>query len=147
MKINIIKLTDDAIIPSYQTEGAAGFDLHILEDYSLAPGEKRVFGTGLSFEIPVGYELQIIPRSGISLKTNLKISNSPGCVDSDYRGEVGIIVEHIISSLNVQEPIALQKGMRIAQGKIVPVVRAEFNLVDSLTPTNRGAGAYGSSGV
>ena len=124
MKVNIKLLHADAIIPKYQTSGSAGFDIHAVEHTEVYPGETKVLKTGLSFEIPEGYELQIVPRSGISAKTKLRISNSPGTIDSDFRGEVGIIVDNI-----------------------APVIQATFIEVDNLEKTERGKEGFGSTGT
>lgn len=94
LKVKIKKLHEDAIIPKYQSQGASGFDLHALEDIELQAGETKLIRTGLAFEIPEGYELQIRPRSGLSLKTKLRVVNSPGTCDSDFRGEICIIMEN-----------------------------------------------------
>ena len=117
MKVNIKLLHADAIIPKYQTSGSAGFDIHAVEHTEVYPGETKVLKTGLSFEIPEGYELQIVPRSGISAKTKLRISNSPGTIDSDFRGEVGIIVDNIDFHSDKKIPYIIKIGDRIAQGK------------------------------
>lgn len=140
--IKVQILNNDAKIPEYKTEGSSGFDLQSMETWLLAPGEIHVFGTGLAFEIPEGYEMQIRPRSGLSAKTHLRLPNAPGTIDSDYRGEVGIILENISN-----EPIVISKGDRVAQGVIQQVEYAKFKLVDDLSQTERGDGGYGSTGV
>lgn len=140
--VNIKKNHVNAIIPKYQTDGSAGFDLHSAESGTIFPGETLVINTGLSFEIPLGYEIQIRPRSGISLKTKIRVSNSPGTVDSDFRGVVGIIIDNIGT-----ESFCINVGDRIAQGVLCPVAKAIFNELDQLSDTSRGSGAYGSSGV
>ena len=144
MIINVKKLAEDAIIPEYQTAGAAGFDFHALEEIYIYPGDISLVKTGLAFEIPEGYELQVIPRSGVSLKTKLRVANSPGCIDSDYRGEVCVIMENI-SKHDSRIPIIIKKHERIAQGKIVPIVRADFKQVSALSVTKRGEGGFGST--
>lgn len=106
------------------------------------PGETVLVGTGLSFEIPLGFELQVRPRSGMSLKTKLRVSNSPGTIDSDYRGEVKIIIDNIGHS-----PYTVEIGDRIAQGVIAQAFQTVFEEVTELTDTERGAGGFGSSGV
>lgn len=157
IRVRVKKLHPDAVIPEYKTEGAAGFDLVAVEDVLINRGETKLVRTGLAFEIPPGYELQIRPRSGLSLETPLRIANAPGTVDSDYRGEVKIIVtniapydedledEYYIGSESNFEYI--EKGTRIAQGVIAPVFRAEFEEVDELSGTERGAGGFGSTGM
>jgi dUTP pyrophosphatase len=142
MEIEIKKVRENAIIPKYQTEGAAGFDLSSCVYKLLAPGETAVIPTGLAFELPFGVELRVQPRSGLSLKTKLRVTNSPGCVDSDFRGEVGIIVENTGSKV-----FEIFEGDRIAQGIVSPVIRAVFKEVETLSDTSRGSGAYGSTGV
>jgi dUTP pyrophosphatase len=144
MKVKIKRLTEAATIPKYQTSGASGFDFHSLENLSLRPGKTTLVKTGLSFEIPPGHELQVRPRSGTSLKTKLRISNSPGTIDSDFRGEVCIIIDHI-GDMGDPE-IKVNKGDRIAQGVIVPVVQGEFQLVDELNESERNNGSFGSTG-
>lgn len=140
MKINIKKENDSISLPKFQTSGAAGFDLEASEDTVIMPGKTTIVKTGLSFEIPEGYELQIRPRSGVTVKTKLRVCL--GTVDSDYRGEVGIIVDNIGS-----EPINVKKNERLAQGVIAPVVQAVFEMVDFLNETERGAAGFGSTGV
>ena len=145
MKIKIKKLHEDAVIPKYQTTGAAGFDLHALEDMYIPAGHTKLVKTGLSFEIPVGFELQVRPRSGVSLKTKLRIANSPATIDSDYRGDVGIIVDNVIDKDNVFSSLKINKGDRIAQGVICPIVQAEFEECNELSDTSRGSGGFGST--
>lgn len=146
MKIKIKKLHQDATIPMYATSGSAGFDFHSIEDVNIYPGQTIAIKTGLSFEIPIGYELQVRPRSGLSLKTNLRISNSPGTIDSDYRGEVCIIVDNIDFSSETKASYEIKKGDRIAQGVICPIQQVEFEEVDELNKTNRGESGFGSTG-
>jgi dUTP pyrophosphatase len=147
MFVKIKKLHSDAIIPKYQTSGAAGFDIHAIQHTEIYPGETKILKTGLSFEIPQGYELQIVPRSGVSVKTKLRISNSPGTVDSDFRGEVGIIVDNIDLNSDKRVPYIIKVGDRIAQGKITPVVQAIFIETDDLEQTERGEKGFGSTGI
>lgn len=144
IRVRVKKLREDAVIPEYKTEGAAGFDLVAAEDVTINAGETVTVPTGLAFEIPEGYELQIRPRSGLSLKTPLRIANSPGTIDSDYRGEVKII---ITNTGQCDDYYNIYKGDRIAQGVIVPVMRAEFEEVDELSETSRGYGGFGSTGM
>lgn len=144
IRVRVKKLREDAVIPEYKTPGAAGFDLVAAEDVTINAGETVTVPTGLAFEIPEGYELQIRPRSGLSLKTPLRIANSPGTIDSDYRGEVKIIVTN---TGQCDDYYNIYKGDRIAQGVIVPVMRAEFKEVDELSETSRGYGGFGSTGM
>lgn len=150
MKIQIKKLCDEAQVPQYATPGAAGFDLHAVENYWIAPGETALVKTGLSFAIPEGYELQVRPRSGLSLKTPLRVANSPGTIDSDYRGEVCVIMTNTASPNPEGElsPLSeqIKMGDRIAQGVICPIIQAEFELTDALPETKRGKGGFGSTG-
>ena len=148
MRIRIKKLHEDAVIPKYQTEGAAGFDFHSLEDHTIYPGNTTLIDTGLAFEIPEGYELQVRPRSGMSLKTSLRVANSPGSVDSDFRGSVKIIAhnsDHDCPQYGGGEKIFIKKGDRIAQGMICPVIRASFLEVEELNETDRGDKGFGST--
>lgn len=146
VKVKIKKLHPDAVIPQYASEGASGFDLVAVEDVEVWPGETVKVRTGLAFEIPEGYELQIRPRSGISTKTKIRIPNSPGTVDADYRGEVLVLIENTTDE-TTNALFQIRKGDRIAQGVIVPVVRAEFEEVEELSETKRGSGGFGSTGV
>lgn len=143
MFIRIKKTHEDAVVPKYQTEGASGFDLHAIEDYKLFPGQIVLVDTGIIFEIPIGLELQIRPRSGLSFKTPLRISNSPGTVDSDFRGSVKVIMEN--TSFN--EEYEIKKGDRIAQGIITPIIHGVFLETKVLNETNRGSHGFGSTGV
>lgn len=141
MKVKIKKLAGTAITPEYQTEGASGFDLHSVEDVILDRGTTDTVSIGLAFEIPEGYEMQIRPRSGLSLKTGLRVANAPGTIDSDYRGEVKVIMHN---ASNRAEQIAI--GDRIAQGVIVPVIKVEFE-EGELDETERAEGGFGSTGT
>ncbi len=134
------KIHQDAVIPSYVHEGDAGFDFTSIEDVVLTPYERKIVKTGLKVEIPPGYEMQIRPRSGISLKTPVLIANAPGTIDSGYRGEVGIIVLN-----NSSSEYKIEKGERIAQGvikEVIPVIHIE---ADELSETMRGEGGFGST--
>ena len=162
MKLKIKKLHPDAVVPKYQTKGAAGFDIYSLEDVTIVAGATALVRTGLAMAIESGYELQIRPRSSKSLNTELFIKNSPGTIDSDYRGEVCIIVKNNTFPTRVTahddpffgrptinlsgEPIFIAKGDRIAQGVISAVTQAEFEVVEELDSTERGSGGFGSTG-
>jgi len=141
MVLKIKKLTSEAIIPAYQTKEAAGFDLHSIEETVINPGERKLIGTGLAFEIEFGYEVQIRPRSGLAYKHGITVLNSPGTIDSDYRGEIKVL---LINHGN--EPFEIKKGERIAQAVIAPVVQAKIVEVEELSDTQRGAGGFGSTG-
>jgi dUTP pyrophosphatase len=130
-------------LPAYQTPGSAGLDLcaALGEPLLLAPGERRLIPTGLVLEIPVGYEGQVRPRSGLALKHGVTVVNSPGTIDADFRGEVGIVLINHGSTPYVVEPLS-----RIAQIVLAKVEQVELELCDSLSETARGAGGYGSTG-
>jgi dUTP pyrophosphatase len=142
VKLKIKKLKNEAIIPSYQTKEAAGFDLHSIEDVILNPGERKLIGTGLAFEIDYGFEVQIRPRSGLAYKKGISVLNSPGTIDSDYRGEIKIL---LINHSN--EKFKIKKGDRIAQAVVAPVIQAEIVEVEELSETKRGKGGFGSTGI
>jgi dUTP pyrophosphatase len=159
MKIRIKKLHEDAVIPKYQTSGASGFDLHAVEDVTIIPGETKLVRTGLAIDTGPGHEMQVRPRSGLSLKTPLRIANSPGTVDSDFTGEVCVIITnsndwvhdgHLFdpshAALTKLRSYEIKKGDRIAQGVICPVVQADIEVVEYLGDTQRGAGGFGSTG-
>jgi dUTP pyrophosphatase len=149
VEVKVIKLPhyDSSFeLPFYATEGAAGADIRasLLEKKSLTvkPGERILVPTGLSMEIPVGFEVQVRPRSGLSFKSPLMIVNSPGTVDCDYRGEVNIIIGNF-----GKEDYVIEHGLRIAQLVIAPVTQAKFLTADSLSETQRGSGGFGSTGT
>lgn len=132
-------------LPSYETDGAAGADLRANfpdgQTVTLAPSERALIPTGLAMAIPHGFEVQVRPRSGLALKHGIALVNSPGTIDSDYRGEVGVIL------LNTSDQLFdVTHGMRIAQMVLAPVVQAAFDVVDTLDDTARGAGGFGSTG-
>ncbi|MEZ4233710.1 MAG: dUTP diphosphatase [Polyangiaceae bacterium] len=131
-------------LPAYQTPGSAGLDLcaALASALTIAPGDRRLIPTGLAMAIPRGYEGQVRPRSGLALKHGISIVNSPGTIDSDYRGEVAIVLIN-----HGREPFVVEPRSRIAQLVIAPVTQASLELVDELDETARGAGGYGSTGV
>ncbi|EEK91781.1 dUTP diphosphatase [Bacillus cereus group sp. BceL101] len=141
-----IKRVRDVELPRYAKPGDSGFDLVAAEDTIIWPGETKVIQTGLAFEIPPGYELQVRPRSGMTRNTKLRVVL--GTVDSGYRGEVGVLVDNteIPKAANMQAYV-IEKGTRIAQGVIAPVVTAHFVEVDELSESDRGTGGFGSTGV
>ncbi len=141
MVLKIKKLNSDAQIPSYQSEEAAGFDLHSTVDTVLKKGERKLIGTGLAFEIEKGYEVQIRPRSGLAYKHGITVLNTPGTIDSDYRGEIKVLLINLGES-----DFEIKKGERIAQAVVAPVVQALFEEVDELGDTKRGEGGFGSTG-
>ena len=128
-------------LPRYQSDGAAGLDLRADEDVSLAPGERRPVPTGLAVEIPPGHEGQVRPRSGLAARHGIGMVNAPGTIDSDYRGEVVVILVN-----HGQAAFAARRGERIAQLVIAPVARVEVELAEGLAPTARGDGGLGSTG-
>jgi dUTP pyrophosphatase len=128
-------------LPRYETDGSAGMDLRADEPFSLAPGERRMVPTGLALEIPPGHEGQVRARSGLAARHGIALVNAPGTIDSDYRGEVKVILVNL-----GQAPVAFERGERIAQLVIAPVTRAEIALVDDLSETQRGGGGFGSTG-
>lgn len=141
VNVKIKKLDDNAQIPEYQTEGSAGFDFHSAEDVIVDRNCTVLVKTGLSFEIPEGYEMQVRPRSGLALDKQLTVLNSPGTVDSDYRGDVGVIIHN--SGNRAQQ---IEIGDRIAQGVIKKVEKVTFNEQAELEKTERGQGGFGSTG-
>lgn len=143
MKIDIVKLRPTAVLPEYQTAGAAGADIHACTDtpITLQPLERRMIPTGLSMAIPVGYEVQIRARSGMSIKHGITMVNGIGTIDADYRGEVGVLAINLS-----QEAFTIEPGMRIAQMVVAKYETIGWNEVDVLSETARGLGGYGSSG-
>ena len=128
-------------LPAYATEGAAGMDIVSAEDVTLAPGARHAVATGLSVAIPAGYEIQVRPRSGLALKHGISVPNTPGTIDSDYRGELKVILIN-----HGAEPFAIARGDRVAQLVLAPVTQAAWNEVADLDETERGAGGFGSTG-
>ena len=131
-------------LPAYATAGAAGMDLLAAVEVpmTVAPGGRAFIPTGLTIALPPGYELQIRPRSGLALRHGITLPNSPGTIDEDYRGEIGVIL------LNTgTEPFVVERGSRIAQAVLAPVSRAEWQEVDALDVTVRAAGGFGSTGT
>ncbi len=142
MKINIIN-TSNHPLPAYETLHAAGMDLRafLTESVSLEPGQRTLIPTGLFMEIPVGYEAQIRPRSGLAFKHGITVLNSPGTIDADYRGEIKVLLINLGT-----EPFIIQQGERIAQMIIAKHETAEWEIVEKLGETSRGTGGYGSTG-
>jgi dUTP pyrophosphatase len=128
-------------LPAYATEGAAGMDVVAAEDVDLAPAQRHAVATGLALAIPHGYEIQVRPRSGLALKHGISVPNAPGTIDSDYRGELKIILIN-----HGQESFAIRRGDRIAQLVLAPVTRGTWLEVDDLGETARGEGGFGSTG-
>lgn len=140
VKIPIV-LSADATLPEYASAGAAGMDLRSTEEVELQPGQRKLVPTGIKAAIPEGFEGQVRPRSGLAIKQGLSMVNSPGTIDSDYRGEIGVILIN-----HGQDVVKLSRGERIGQLVICPVYRAEWQVVDELDDTRRGEGGFGSTG-
>ena len=134
---------EEVLLPIYASDEAAGADVraHIKEDLTLQPGESILVPTGLKFALEPGYEIQVRPRSGLALKHQITVLNSPGTIDADYRGELGVILIN-----HGKKPFIIEKGMRIAQIVVAPVMRAKFVECESLPTTARGAGGFGHTG-
>jgi dUTP pyrophosphatase len=131
-------------LPAYATPGAAGMDAvaAVTEALTLAPGARAAVPTGLAMAIPDGFEVQVRPRSGLAFKHGLTVANAPGTIDSDYRGEVKVLLVNLGAG-----PVIIERGMRIAQLVAAAVTRAELTVVESLDDTARGGGGFGSTGV
>jgi dUTP pyrophosphatase len=135
---------DDLPLPRYMSDDASGMDIcaAVDEPVVLEPGDVRLVPTGLFLAIPSGMEIQVRPRSGLALKHGITVVNSPGTIDADYRGEVGIILGNVS-----REPFTVTRGLRVAQLVVAPVTRARLEVVDALPETLRGDGGFGSSGT
>ena len=143
LTVHIKKLRDDAIVPRYMTEQAAGMDLFAALDspVCLGQGQRMLVPTGIALAIPVGFEGQVRPRSGLALKKGIALVNSPGTIDADYRGELGVILIN-----HGEEEVVLCPGDRIAQLVIAPVQQAILHVVDALESTSRNTGGFGHTG-
>lgn len=143
MKIKIINTSNHAL-PHYETKASAGMDLRANnpEAIILQPLERTIVKTGLFIELPIGYEAQVRPRSGLAAKKGITVLNAPGTVDADYRGEIGVILVNVSN-----EPFTIENGERIAQLIIAKHERAEWDEVDVLSDTSRGTGGFGSTGT
>ncbi|KLE34021.1 dUTP diphosphatase [Aurantiacibacter luteus] len=128
-------------LPVYATHGAAGMDVVSAEAVTIRPGARHAVATGFAMAIPDGYEVQVRPRSGLALKHGITVPNTPGTIDSDYRGELKVILIN-----HGEEPFAIERGDRVAQLVLAPVTRAAWQEVDELADTERGAGGFGSTG-
>lgn len=143
--MDILVIAEDGVeLPNYASADSAGADVraYLKEDISLMPGASVLIPTGLRMAIPTGYEVQIRPRSGLALKHQVTVLNTPGTIDADYRGEIGVILIN-----HGKEPFVIKPGMRIAQMIVAPIVQANFVIVDMLATTERGAGGFGHSGT
>ena len=143
VKIKVVKAHNRIPLPLYETEGAAGMDLHAFldTDILIPPMGRAIIPTGLRIEVPAGYEAQVRPRSGLALKSGLTVLNSPGTIDSDYRGDVGVILINLSN-----EDITIKDGQRIAQLVICPVCRVLLEETESISNSLRGSAGFGSTG-
>jgi dUTP pyrophosphatase len=142
IKVSRLPHGDGLPLPRYASEDAAGLDVSAAEELTLEPGQRHAVATGFAIEIPRGFEVQVRPRSGLAFKHGITCLNTPGTIDSDYRGEVKVILVNL-----GQEPFEVRRGERIAQLVPAPVLRADFVEVGELSETARGAGGLGSTGV
>jgi dUTP pyrophosphatase len=133
---------DDLPLPAYATDGAAGMDVVAAEDVAIAPGARHAVATGLALAIPPGFEIQVRPRSGLALKHGVTVPNTPGTIDSDYRGELKVILIN-----HGDTTFVVQRGDRVAQLVLAPVTQANWLEVGELDETARGAGGFGSTGT
>jgi len=143
-KILIKRLSKEVSLPKYETSGSSGMDLaaNIDANINIDPGKTAIIPTGLALSIPKGFEIQIRPRSGLAAKQKISVLNTPGTIDADYRGEIKIILINL-----GQETFKVEKGLRIAQMVVCPVVQAQLKEVDDLNETERGKGGFGSTGT
>ena len=142
-KILIKRLSKEISLPKYETAGSSGMDLaaNIAGNISIDPGKTAIIPTGLALSVPKGFEVQIRPRSGLAAKKKISVLNTPGTIDSDYRGEIKVILIN-----QGQETFNVEKGLRIAQMVVCPVVQAQIKEVEDLSETERGKGGFGSTG-
>ena len=144
IEILIKRLSQEVLLPKYETDGASGLDLAacIDKNIEIKPGKSEIISTGLAVAIPKNFEIQIRPRSGLAAKNQISVLNTPGTIDADYRGELKVILINL-----GDKSFIVEKGLRIAQMVICPVIKAKLKEVDSLEDTNRGSGGFGSTGV
>ena len=143
-KILIKRLSKEVPLPKYETNGSSGMDLaaNIKTNIDIDPGETAIIPTGLALSIPKGFEVQIRPRSGLAAKQKISVLNTPGTIDADYRGEIKVILINL-----GQQSFKVEKGLRIAQMVVCPVMQAQLKEVDNLNETERGEGGFGSTGT
>ena len=143
-KILIKRLSKEVSLPKYETSGSSGMDLaaNIVSNVNIDPGRTAIIPTGLALSIPKGFEVQIRPRSGLAAKQKISVLNTPGTIDSDYRGEIKVILINL-----GQESFKVEKGLRIAQMVVCPIVQAKLKEVDDLNKTGRSKGGFGSTGA
>lgn len=137
-----LETAGDLPLPSYETSGSAGMDVRAAEAATIAAGKRGLVGTGFAFAIPEGYEVQVRPRSGLALKHGISVLNTPGTIDSDYRGEIKVILANL-----GDEDFTIERGDRIAQIIVAPVQRGNLVEVSDLDETARGSGGFGSTGI
>ena len=142
-KILIKRLSKEVSLPKYETSGSSGMDLaaNIDANINIDPGRTAIIPTGLALSIPEGFEVQIRPRSGLAAKQKISVLNTPGTIDADYRGEIKVILINL-----GQESFKVERGLRIAQMVVCPIVQAQLKEVDDLSETDRGKGGFGSTG-
>ena len=143
-EILIKRLSKQINLPKYETEGSSGMDLaaNIESTIKIEPGKTSIIPTGISLTIPFGFEIQVRPRSGLAAKNQISVLNTPGTIDSDYRGEVKVILINL-----GEKPFIVEKGARIAQMVLCPVIKAKIKEVESLEKTERGSAGFGSTGT
>ena len=143
-EILIKRLSKEVPLPKYKTDGSSGLDLaaFIEKNIEIKPGKSEIIPTGLTVEIPKNFEIQIRPRSGLAAKNQITVLNTPGTIDADYRGELKVILINLSD-----KSFFVEKGLRIAQMVLCPIVKAKFKEVESLEDTKRGSGGFGSTGV
>ena len=143
-KILIKRLSDNISLPKYETEGSSGMDLtaNVNKVIEIQPGKSEIIPTGLALSIPKNYEIQIRPRSGLAAKNQISVLNTPGTIDEDYRGEIKVILINL-----GEKKFKIEKGLRIAQMVLCPIIKAELEEVDELDETKRGSGGFGSTGI
>ncbi len=141
MNIQLKRMRDDARMPEYGSDGAACFDLYAAQEVKIGPDETKLVPLGFAVGIPDGWEMRIRPRSGMSLKTGLRVANAPGTIDSDYRGEVSVILHNTTGAVKL-----INVGDRVAQGSCHRVEKTYFTFVQELSPTDRDKGGFGSTG-
>ena len=143
-KILIKRLSNNIPLPKYETEGSSGMDLtaNVNKVIEIQPGKSEIIPTGLALSIPKNYEIQIRPRSGLAAKNQISVLNTPGTIDEDYRGEIKVILINL-----GEKKFKIEKGLRIAQMVLCPVIKAELEEVDELDETKRGTGGFGSTGI
>ena len=143
-KIQIKKLSNDVLIPKYETPGSSGMDIaaYIEQEITINSGDKVLIPTGFSLSIPQGYEVQIRPRSGLAAKKSITVLNTPGTIDADYRGEIKVILINL-----GKDKFIVKRGERVAQMVVCPVTQVKLEEVKKLSSTDRGTGGFGSTGT